>query len=148
MKVVARNKKASYNYFLLDKFEAGIVLVGTEIKSIRAGKVSIADAYCLVKNNEMFVVNMHIAKYAQGNIFNHNETRTRKLLLHKKEIRKIGKKVATESLTIVPTQIYIDKGLAKLEIAIAKGKKNYDKRQTLKEKAERRTAERNLRGRY
>jgi len=148
MKVVARNKKASYNYFLLDTFEAGIVLVGTEIKSIRAGKVSIADAYCLVKNDEMFVVNMHIAKYAQGNIFNHNETRTRKLLLHKKEIRKIGKKVATESLTIVPTQIYIDKGLAKLEIAIAKGKKNYDKRQTLKEKAERRTAERNLRGRY
>lgn len=148
MKVIARNKKASYNYYLLDTFEAGIVLVGTEIKSIRAGKVSIADAYCLVKNDEMVVVNMHIAKYAQGNIFNHNETRTRKLLLHKKEIRKIGKKVATESLTIVPTQIYIDKGLAKLEIAIAKGKKNYDKRQTLKEKAERRTAERNLRGRY
>jgi SsrA-binding protein len=148
MKIIARNKKASHEYFLLDKYEVGIVLHGTEIKSVRATKVAIQDAYCTFKNEEMFIVNMHISKYAQGNIFNHEETRRRKLLLHKKQIIKIFNRVQQEGLTIIPTKVYIEKGLCKLEIALAKGKKNYDKRQSLKEKDANRTIQRNLKERY
>ena len=134
MKIIARNKKASFNYFLLDTFEAGIVLQGTEIKSVRENKVNIGDAHCIIRKEELFIVNMHIAKYDHGNIFNHDETRSRKLLLHKKEIIKIFNKITRDSLTCVPLQVYIEKGLCKVEIALAKGKKNYDKRQSLKEK--------------
>ena len=134
MKVIANNKKANHDYFLLEKFECGIVLKGTEIKSIREGKVNIKDSYALIRNEEAFLFNMHIAKYKQGNIFNHDETRSRKLLLHKKQIIKINNKIMQDSLTLVPTKVYIEKGLAKVEIALAKGKKNYDKRQSLKEK--------------
>lgn len=133
--VVARNKKAHHDYFILDKFECGIVLTGTEIKSIRKSKVSIQDAYCQVKNNELFIINMHIAKYEEGNIFNHKETRNRKLLAHRSEIRKIAGKVSQEGLTIIPLSVYITNGLAKVEIAICKGKKNYDKRDDLREEA-------------
>lgn len=133
--VVARNKKAHHDYFILDKYECGIVLTGTEIKSIRKSKVSIQDAYCQVKNNELFIINMHIAKYEEGNIFNHKETRNRKLLAHRSEIRKIAGKVSQEGLTIIPLSVYITNGLAKVEIAICKGKKNYDKRDDLREEA-------------
>lgn len=148
MKIIARNKKASHDYYLLNTYEAGIVLRGTEIKSVRANKVNIGDAYCIIRNEEMFIVNMHIAKYDQGNLFNHDETRSRKLLLHKKEIVKIFNKIGQESLTIIPLKVYMEKGLAKIEIALAKGKKNYDKRQSLKEKDANRNIERNLKERY
>ncbi len=141
MKVIARNKKASFNYFLEEKFEAGIVLKGTEIKSIRAGKVSIQDAYVRIKNEQAYIVNMHIAKYKEGNQFNHDETRARKLLLHKKEIIKLHNALQLERKTIVATQVYIKEGLAKLEIAIGTGKKLYDKRQSLKTKDQNRQLE-------
>lgn len=148
MKIVAKNKKASYNYFILDTYEAGIVLQGTEIKSVRANNVNIVDAHCIIRGEELFIVNMHIAKYAQGNIFNHDETRQRKLLLHKKEILKIHKKMMQNSLTVVPLKVYMEKGLCKVEIALAKGKKNYDKRQSLKEKDDKRNLARSVKERY
>ena len=133
-KVIARNKKASHEYSILDTLECGIVLTGTEIKSIRMGKVSIQDAYCQVKNNTLNIYNMHIAKYDLGNIFNHQETRDRVLLAHKKEIRKLAQKTVLEGLTIVPLTVYLSTGLVKIEISLCKGKKNYDKRQSIKEK--------------
>ena len=128
MRVIARNKKANHEYFILETYEAGIVLYGTEIKSIRNTKVSIQDAYCEIKNQEMFIIGMHISPYEKGNIFNHKETRDRKLLLHKKEIIKLFSKVKLEGLTIIPLEVYIDKGLAKIKIGLCKGKKLYDKR--------------------
>lgn len=134
MRVIARNKKANHEYFILETYEAGIVLFGTEIKSIRNTKVSIQDAYCEVRNQEMFIVNMNISPYEKGNIFNHKETRDRKLLLHKKEIIKLYTKVKLDGLTIIPLEVYIDKGLAKIKIGLCKGKKLYDKREDLKEK--------------
>jgi len=134
MKLIASNKKANHDYFLSDNLEVGIVLKGTEIKSIREGKVNIKDSYCLIRDGQMVIMNMHISKYNHGNIFNHDETRSRRLLLHKKEIIKMQNKVNQQGLTIVPLKVYIDKGLCKLEIALGKGKKNYDKRQSLKEK--------------
>ena len=148
MKIISKNKKAMHEYFLTDKYECGIVLKGTEIKSVRAAKVSIKDAYARIKGNEIFIVNMHISKYNHGNIFNHEETRTRKLLLHKKEIIKITNKVNQESLTLIPTLVYLEKGLCKIEIAIAKGKKNYDKRQVLKEKDANRRMEKAMKEHY
>ncbi len=110
------------------------MLTGTEIKSVRSTKVSINDAYCQIKNNELIIYNMHIAKYDKGNIFNHNETRDRKLLAHRSEIRKMIGKTTLEGLTIIPLEVYITEGLAKLKIGICKGKKNYDKRDDLREK--------------
>ena len=148
MKIIATNKKAAHDYFILDTYEAGIVLHGTEIKSVRENKVNIKDAYCLIKNEELFVINMHIAKYKEGNIFNHQETRTRKLLMHKKEIIRIFNKLQGENLTIIPIKVYFEQGLCKVEIAIAKGKKQYDKRQTLKEKDAKRDIEKNLKNQY
>ena len=106
LKIVARNKKATHDYYILDDYEAGIVLTGTEIKSIRASKVSIQDAYIQIKNGKAMIINMHIAKFDQGNIFNHQETRNRDLLLHKKEIRKLDSKVRLEGLTIIPLEVY------------------------------------------
>lgn len=148
MKIVARNKKANFNYQILNKYETGIVLQGTEIKSIRESKCNIQDSYCLIRNNELYIINMHVAKYDHGNIFNHDETRRRKLLMHKKEIIKINNKLVLEDLTLVPLKVYIDKGLCKIEIALAKGKKNYDKRQALKAKDAKRNIEKNLKERY
>lgn len=134
-KVNIKNKKARFNYELLDKFEAGIQLQGTEIKSIRMGKASIAESFCEVKDDEVFIVNMHINEYEWGTHYNHKIKRDRKLLLTKKEIAKLAKKTKENGLTIVPILLYInDKGLAKLRIALAKGKKLHDKRNTLKEK--------------
>lgn len=146
--VVARNKKATHDYFILEKFECGIVLTGTEIKSIRAGKVSIQDAYCNIKNDELYIINMHIAKYEQGNIFNHQETRNRKLLAHRREIRKMFGKITQEGLTIIPLQVYIKNGLAKIEVAICKGKKKYDKREDLRREAVKRDISRAIKNRW
>lgn len=134
VKVVARNKKANHDYFIIDTLEVGISLYGTEIKSIRDTKVSINDAYVEAKGGELKVINMHISPYKQGNIFNHNELRDRVLLAHKKEIIKLETKVKLESFTIIPLELYLKRGKAKLLIGLCKGKKNYDKRETLKEK--------------
>ena len=137
------NRKAKFNYQIFDTVEAGIVLTGTEIKSLRHGKANIRDSYVRVKNNEMYIINMHISSYENGNIFNHDETRERKLLLHKKEIYKFRDKIKLEGYTIVPLKVYLKNGRAKVLIGLAKGKKNYDKREDIKK----RDIERNIRAR-
>ena len=129
-----KNKKANFDYFIEDTYEAGIVLKGTEIKAIRKGSCNLIDTYARVKNNEIYVINMFIAPYEQGNRFNHDERRERKLLLHKKEIIKIKQKIEKEGYSLVPIKLYLKNGRAKVLIGIAKGKKAYDKRQPLKEK--------------
>lgn len=130
-----KNKKAAFEYYLIDKYVAGLQLQGTEIKSIRSGKVSLKESYCTFKNDELFVVNMHIAEYELGTIYNHEPKRDRKLLLTARELKKLRNNTKESGNTIVPTLLFInDKGLAKLEIALAKGKKLYDKRDTLKKK--------------
>lgn len=141
IKIIATNKKASFNYFLSDFMECGIVLKGTEIKSLRVHSCSIGDAYIIIRNQEAEIINMHINPYEQGNIFNQDPLRTRKLLLHKKQIRWFEEQVKKGGFTIVPTKIYFKKGKCKVEIALGKGKKNYDKRETIKK----RDVERNLR---
>tara|TARA_E500000331_G_scaffold117012_1_gene114297 strand:+ start:95 stop:565 length:471 start_codon:yes stop_codon:yes gene_type:complete len=128
LKMICLNRKASFNYFFLDLLEAGIVLKGSEIKSIRNGKVNIADSYAAEKGGELFLVNSHIASYKKASYSDHNPMDDRKLLLNKKEINKLIGKIQKEGLTIVPTKMYFKKGKAKLEIAIAKGKKQFDKR--------------------
>jgi SsrA-binding protein len=138
-----KNKKASHEYFLLQEITAGIQLTGTEIKSIRDGKASIVDAYCTFKNNELFVVNMHIAEYTYGTYNNHEPKRDRKLLLTKRELNKLQVKVKERGFTIVPTLLFInEKGLAKLTISLARGKHHYDKRENLKTKDHQREIER------
>lgn len=133
--IVIRNKKASHDYEFLEKFIAGIMLTGTEIKSVRLGKATIVDAYCFFANGELFLRGMHIAEYWWGNMNNHDPLRERKLLLSKKELRKIERKIKETGLTIIPIKVFInERGLAKAEIAISKGKKEYDKRETLKKK--------------
>jgi len=130
-----KNKKAHFEYFLLEKFIAGIQLTGTEIKSVREGKANLTDAYCMFVNNELFVKGMHITEYTFGTYNNHEPKRDRKLLMNKRELKKLNLKLKDQGITIVPTLLFInEKGLAKLEIAIAKGKKLYDKRETLKDK--------------
>lgn len=130
-----RNKKAKFNYEILDKFEAGIVLYGTEIKSIRAGKANISESFCQVVDGQVYIVNMNIDEYKFGSYYNHSPRRERKLLLHKREIKKLSKAVNQEGLTIVPLKLYLNsRGLAKVQIALAKGKKLYDKRESLKKK--------------
>ena len=129
-----KNKKAFFDYFIEDKYEAGIVLTGTEIKSIRKGSANLKDSYARIKNSEVFLTNMFISTYEEGNRFNHDERRERKLLLNKKEIYKIRDKIEKEGYSLIPVRLYLKNGRAKLEIGIAKGKKNYDKRQSLKEK--------------
>mgnify|MGYP004473605657 FL=1 len=127
------NRQANHNYFVTDTYEAGIVLTGTEIKSIRAGKCNIKDSYAILKNNEIYLLNAHISQYDKGNIFNHEETRTRKLLLHKNEILKLNNKVNIEGYTLIPLKIYFVRGRAKVLLGVCKGKKTYDKKQALKE---------------
>ena len=134
LKIISLNRKASFNYFFEDLIEAGIVLKGSEIKSIRNGKVNIADAYAVEKNGEIILINSHIAQYKQANKENHNPTDDRKLLLNKKEINRLIGKMQREGFTIVPTKMYFKKGKAKIEIAVAKGKKQFDKRSTKKER--------------
>ena len=138
-----KNKRASFEYFLTDDFTAGIVLTGTEIKSVREGKANLTDAYCYFVEEELFVRNMHISEYTFGTSSNHEPKRDRKLLLNKRELRKILSKTREKGLTIIPTLLFVnEKGLAKLNIAIAKGKKMYDKRDTLKAKDTKREIER------
>ncbi|WP_314793221.1 SsrA-binding protein SmpB [Eggerthia catenaformis] len=148
MKVIANNKKAYHDYFIIDTYEAGIELQGTEIKSIRNGSVNLKDSFIRIKKGEAFVENMHIAPYDQGNIFNHEPRRLRKLLLHKKEIRKLEKSIQEQGLTIVPTKLYFNTSKAKLEIALVKGKKLFDKRNDLKEKAMQRDIDKAMKNRY
>lgn len=128
------NKKAYYDYQILDTIEAGLVLSGTEIKSIRDGRANLKDSYAIVKNGEVFILNMHISHYKEGNIFNHDETRTRKLLLNKKEIFKLRDTVVLNGNTLVPLKIYFKNNRAKLHLGIAKGKKSYDKRESIKQR--------------
>ena len=128
------NRKAKYDYEILDTIEAGIVLTGTEIKSIRLGKANLKDSYATIKHGEALVLNMHISHYEEGNRFNHDETRTRKLLLHKKEILKLYDKIRLEGNTLVPIKLYFKGNKAKILLGIAKGKKTYDKRETIKKR--------------
>ena len=128
------NKKARFDYFIEDEYEAGIVLKGTEIKSIRKGSANLKDSYAIIRNDEIFLLNMFISPYNEGNRFNHEETRTRKLLLNKKEIKKIKNKLEIEGYTLVPIKLYFKNNKAKILLGIAKGKKNYDKRETIKKR--------------
>lgn len=138
------NRKARYDYEIGDTYEAGIVLTGTEIKSIRMGKVNIKDSYAIIRNNEIYLLNTHISLYEEGNRFNHDEDRTRKLLLHKKEILKLKDKLEIEGYTLVPLKIYFVKNKAKVLIGVAKGKKNYNKKETIKERDIQREMEKSL----
>ena len=147
MKIICNNKKASYEYFILDTYEAGIKLKGTEIKSIREGKISINDAYVIIKDNKVYILNIFIGKYDHGNIFNHDETRTRELLLHKKECEKLQSKIKLEGLTIVATKAYFKDALVKIEICLAKGKKLHDKREAIKERDTNRNIEKMMKDR-
>ena len=135
------NRKAKFDYFVVEEFEAGIVLTGTEIKSIRNGSCNIRDCYGIIKNDEVFLLNMFINHYKEGNIFNHEETRTRKLLLHKKEIKKITQAVNEQGLTLVPLKGYFKDNKFKILLGICRGKKNYDKRETIKERDLKREAQ-------
>lgn len=145
IKIIANNKKAYHEYFVEEVFEAGLALLGTEVKSLRMGQVSIKEAYCRIRNGEVFVDNMNISPYEQGNRENHDPLRQRKLLLHRDEIDKLAKKVDEKGLTLVPTKIYFSNSLAKLEIGVCRGKKLYDKRETLKSKQADREASRAIR---
>ena len=147
-KIVAYNRKASHDYFLEDRFEAGLELQGTEIKSVRNGKVQLKDAYISFVNNEAFVKEMHISPYTYGNRFNHDETRVRKLLLHREEIRRLQQKVQQKGYTVVPISVYLSRGKAKMEIALAKGKKLHDKRESEKERDAKREIEKAMKQRY
>ena len=128
------NRRAHYDYFIEEELEAGIVLTGTEIKSIRMGKVNLKDSYAIIRNGEIFLLNTRISSYEKGNIFNHEEDRTRKLLLHRLQIKKLQNKITLEGYTLIPLKIYFVKGRAKVLIGLCKGKKNYDKRQTIKDR--------------
>ena len=146
IKNVATNRKAGFEYFLMERFEAGLALQGTEIKSIRAGQVSLAEAYVeVVDGREAWLIEAHIAPYAQGNRFNHDPKRKRRLLLHKKQIRELWNAVRQKGMTIVPTRVYLKEGRAKIEIALARGKKAYDKRATIAKRDEAREHERESR---
>ncbi len=144
VKVITKNKRATFDYFIEETIEAGIVLQGTEIKSIRAGRINIRDAFARVSNGEVFLHNAHISEYEQGNRYNHDPTRVRKLLLHKKEINELIGKTQQKGYSLIPLKVYIKNGFAKVELGLAKGKKLYDKRESLKRKEEKREIERAL----
>ena len=146
IKVIAQNKKANHDYFIEDTYEAGLVLTGTEIKSIRRGRINLKDSYCQSRRGEMFVYNMHISHFEEGNRFNHEPLRVRKLLLKKKQIAILTNAQNEAGISIIPLKLYIKNGYAKLLIGVAKGKKNYDKRESLKEKDMKRNLEK--RGKY
>ena len=129
-----KNRKANFEYFIEERYEAGIELKGTEIKSIRKGSCDIKDSFIIIKNHEVFLLNTYIAKYEEGNIFNHEERRTRKLLLHKKEIKKLLEASSKDGYSLIPLSIYLKKGKAKVEVGVCKGKKLYDKRETIKKR--------------
>ncbi len=140
-KIITKNKKAYHDYHVLETFEAGIVLKGTEVKSVKQGRINLKDSYAKIKDGEAFLINAHISPYKHGNVYNHDPTRTRKLLLHRKEIDKLFGKIKEKGLTLVPLKVYIKNGLVKVELGLCKGKKEYDKREDIK----RRDLERELR---
>ncbi len=144
---VATNRKAFHDYFVEETVEAGIALQGTEVKSLRLGHANLTDSYAIVKNSEMFLLNANISPYEQGNLANHEPLRTRKLLLHKEEIRKLAWKMSQKGFTLIPLKIYFVRGKAKVLIGLAKGKKTFDKRETIKEKESKREVERVVKGR-
>ena len=143
-KLIANNKKAYFDYFIEDKYEAGIALHGTEVKSLRMGKCSIKEAFIRIEKGEVYVYNMHISPYEKGNIFNKDPLRVKKLLLHKSEINKIAGSLATKGYTVVPLSVYLKGSLVKVEIGLGRGKKLYDKRQDIAKKDQRREAEKNF----
>ncbi|MDR0300401.1 MAG: SsrA-binding protein SmpB [Streptococcaceae bacterium] len=143
-KALAQNKKASHDYQILESYECGLVLTGTEIKSIRAGKIQLRDGFARVRNREVWLANVHIAEYSQGNIFNHEEVRDRKLLLHKKQIAEIEKSLNDTGMTFVPLKVYLKNGFAKVLMGLAKGKHDYDKRESIKRKDQNRELARQL----
>ena len=144
IKLIANNKKAYHDFFILEKYEAGIELFGTEVKSIRMGKCAVKEAYVEIKDGEMLIVGMHISPYEKGNIFNKDPLRVRRLLLHKSEIRKLGGRIREKGFTLMPLQVYLKGSLVKVEIGLAKGKKLYDKRDDIAKKDARREAERDF----
>ncbi|NOY53526.1 MAG: SsrA-binding protein SmpB [Deltaproteobacteria bacterium] len=141
-KIICTNRKAHRDYFFLDKFEAGMVLTGTEVKSLREGKANLKDSYAQVEGEELFLHSMHISPYTHGNIANHEPLRTRKLLMHKKEIRRLIGKIHEKGLALIPVSVYFVRGRAKVELALAKGKRQYDKRQDIKKREDKREMER------
>ena len=143
-KLIANNKKARFDYFIEETYETGIALCGTEVKSVRMGKCSVKEAFIRVEKGELFVYNMHITPYEKGNIFNKDPLRTRRLLLHKAEIRKLGARIAEKGYTLVPLQVYFKGSLVKVEIGLAKGKKLYDKRDDIARKDQQREAQRDF----
>ena len=145
IKLIANNKKAFFDYFIDDTYEAGIALVGTEVKSLRMGKCSLKESFIRIEHNEVFVYNMHISPYEKGNIFNKDPLRVRKLLLHRYEINKLTGKVAEKGYTLVPLKVYLKDSLVKVEIGLARGKKLYDKRESIAKKDQQREAEREFR---
>ncbi|APZ48566.1 SsrA-binding protein [Jeotgalibaca sp. PTS2502] len=147
-KVLAQNRKASYEYSILETFEAGMVLKGTEIKSIRNARINIRDGYVSIRNGEATLQNVHISPFEQGNIFNHDPLRSRKLLLHKKQINYLANQTKTQGVTVIPLKVYIKDGYAKVLIGVAQGKKKYDKRESLKQKDMKREVDRALKNRY
>jgi SsrA-binding protein len=143
-KIVTTNRKAYHDYHIHETFEAGISLVGTEVKSLREGRANLKDSYAIIKEGEAFLLNCHISPYSHGNIQNHDPVRTRKLLLHKKEISKLWGKTSQQGFTLIPLKIYFKTGKAKVEIGLAKGKRQYEKRASIKEKEAKREIERHL----
>ena len=146
-KIIAQNKKAWHEYFVDEKYEAGIALFGTEVKSIRGGKVNLKDAYCDIKDGELFVKGMHVSPYEQGNIFNKDPLRDKKLLMHKKEIMRLLGTTKQDGLTLIPLSVYFKKGRAKVQVGLCKGKKLYDKRDVAAKKEAQRTIERSMKER-
>lgn len=146
-KVIAQNRKASHDYTIIDTIEAGIVLTGTEIKAIRAGRMNLKDGYARIRHGEVFMDNVHISPYEQGNLFNHDPLRTRKLLLHRRQINRLIIEVKNPGITLVPLRVYLKNGYAKVLIGIAKGKRQYDKREDLKRKDMQREIDRTLKER-
>jgi SsrA-binding protein len=148
VKIVASNRKARHEYFIEDTIEAGIVLKGTEVKSIRAGRINVKESYAMVENGEAYVYNMHISPYEQGNIYNVDPIRKRKLLLHKREIQRLEAQVMQKGYTLIPLSVYIKDGLVKVELALGKGKKLYDKREDIAKKDAMRKIERQVKEKY
>lgn len=146
-RTVAQNKKAYHDYFVLEEYEAGIELFGTEVKSIRQGRVNLKDAWCSIDNGEMFVNGMHISPYEQGNIFNRDPLRKKKLLMHKKEIHKLYGTIKQQGLTLIPLSVYFNKGKAKIKVGLCKGKKIYDKRDVAAKKEANRSIDREIKER-
>lgn len=146
-KVIVTNRKALYDYQIQDKYEAGITLLGTEVKSLRDGRANLKDSYAIIKDNEVFLLNCHISPYSHGNLQNHDPLRTRKLLLHKREIEKLQGKITQQGLTLIPLKIYFKNNRAKVEIGIAKGKRQFEKRDSIKEKEAKREIERHMKSR-